>query len=66
MRDGLQRVPTTPTRHTVNLDLPPDQRWLEIGRTFANQSDLIIQYFESVLPTPVVHILDKVGRVGGG
>ena len=40
----------TPARHTVDLDLPPAERWLEIGQHYANQSDLIIEYFESMLP----------------
>ena len=40
------RIPSTPDRHTVNLDLPPQERWVEIGKTYRDKSDLIIQVRE--------------------
>ena len=40
------REPKSPNRHTVNLDLPPAERWLEVGKAYADKSDLIIEYFE--------------------
>jgi len=50
----------TPARVSVDLDLPPYERWLEIGKSYASQSDLIIQYFEELLPKPLVKIIDKL------
>eukprot|EP00618_Florenciella_parvula_P017955 CAMPEP_0119509216 /NCGR_PEP_ID=MMETSP1344-20130328/28571_1 /TAXON_ID=236787 /ORGANISM="Florenciella parvula, Strain CCMP2471" /LENGTH=430 /DNA_ID=CAMNT_0007546029 /DNA_START=81 /DNA_END=1373 /DNA_ORIENTATION=- len=58
VNDG--RIPVTPARHTVDLDLPPAERWLEIGQHYANQSDLIIEYFESMLPHAAVVAIDKI------
>jgi N-acylethanolamine-hydrolysing acid amidase len=58
VNDG--RWPKTPARHTVNLDLPASERWLEIGQFYADQSDLIIEYFESMLPHAAVVAIDKI------
>ena len=49
-----------PARETVNLDLPPIERWVALGQKYSSQKDLIIQYFEDLLPAPVVAIIAKV------
>ncbi|GMI48471.1 hypothetical protein TrCOL_g6674 [Triparma columacea] len=56
------RHPQTPARHTVNLDLPPKERWVDIGKTYKDKSDLIIQYFESMLPHYAVVAIDKIAK----
>ena len=56
------RTPVTPNRHSVNLDLPPSERWLEIGKHYADKSDLIVQYFEDMLPHAAVVAIDKIAK----
>ncbi|GMI05306.1 hypothetical protein TrVE_jg1157 [Triparma verrucosa] len=56
------RTPKTPDRHIVNLDLPPNERWSDIGKIYANRSDLIVQYFEDMLPSAAVVAIDKIAK----
>jgi len=58
VNDG--RIPKQPARHTVDLDLPPAERWVEVGQYYADKSDLIIEYFESMLPHAAVVAIDKI------
>ncbi|GMH54179.1 hypothetical protein TL16_g01620 [Triparma laevis f. inornata] len=62
MDSNDDRTPKTPNRHIVNLDLAPKDRWTEIGKIYANQSDLIVQYFEDMLPHAAVVAIDKVSH----
>ncbi len=40
----------TPPVYTVNLDLPADERWNEVGQAFASQAYLIEDYIKSFVP----------------
>jgi hypothetical protein len=49
LRNSVQARPgVKPNKHQVNLDLAPEERWVEIGKIYANRSTEIIDYFEDV------------------
>ena len=54
------RIPVIPDRVTVDLSLPPAKRWVEVGKQYADKADLIIEYFDDMLPHPVVLAIDKI------
>jgi len=45
------------------LDLPPQQRWLEAGTAYADQKELLIAYFESMVSPTVLSILVEIGKL---
>mmetsp|Transcript_11988 Transcript_11988/g.38146 ORF Transcript_11988/g.38146 Transcript_11988/m.38146 type:complete len:423 (-) Transcript_11988:148-1416(-) len=47
----------SPDRVTVDLDLPPEERWVAVGEQYRNQSSLIVEYFEQYLPASVISLL---------
>eukprot|EP00633_Aureoumbra_lagunensis_P007336 CAMPEP_0197322882 /NCGR_PEP_ID=MMETSP0891-20130614/70173_1 /TAXON_ID=44058 ORGANISM="Aureoumbra lagunensis, Strain CCMP1510" /NCGR_SAMPLE_ID=MMETSP0891 /ASSEMBLY_ACC=CAM_ASM_000534 /LENGTH=433 /DNA_ID=CAMNT_0042815389 /DNA_START=1 /DNA_END=1302 /DNA_ORIENTATION=- len=57
IRETLSESWSIPNREKINLDLPPEQRWLEIGAKYANQSYKIVEYFETFLPESVIKVL---------
>ncbi|KAJ8599077.1 hypothetical protein CTAYLR_007609 [Chrysophaeum taylorii] len=47
----------SPGRVSVDLDLPPSQRWVAVGEAYRNQSYLITEYFLEFLPENVLDLL---------
>ena len=47
---ALEVTPIMPDVVQVDLDLPPEERWLAVGQRYANVSYVIEDYFEEFLP----------------
>lgn len=62
-------TPVTPPLYVVNLDLPADQRWNEIGAAYASRAYLIIDYLKSFIPDflyqPLVEIAADIQNYKG-
>lgn len=54
--------PFVPPTVVVDLDLDPSERWLEVGKQYANQSYLVKQYFESLLPKWALDIIVPLAK----
>ena len=48
-------------RYTVNLDLPPEQRWVEVVRDHEQSLTQLIQMVKSSLPSKVASLVAKFG-----
>jgi len=58
------RKPISVPRYTVNLDLPPENRWTEIAKQpqFANASTSIINYLKNSVPKHIFPLIAKIGK----
>ena len=55
--DGDAAVPVAMKRYTINLDLPPEERWLELLSEYKSSVPLIIQYFNQSVSASNVEFL---------
>jgi hypothetical protein len=67
----IERRETTHGRITIRhhltnqlplADLPPIDRWREVGKAYASQSHLIIEYFTDILPIALVDIITSLAK----
>ncbi|GMI62405.1 hypothetical protein ScalyP_jg3296 [Parmales sp. scaly parma] len=59
-KDTDNRTAIIPDRVTVDLDLPPIERWVEVGKLYQDKGYLLQQYFEDLLPDAAVQLIAKV------
>ena len=46
----------------VDLDLPASERWKEVGKLYANRSDLVEEYFQTLLPKWALDIIVPLAK----
>lgn len=51
-----------PPTVVVDLDLPERERWVHVGQAYANRSDLIKEYFESLIPEWALKIIVSLAK----
>ena len=51
-----------PTMETVNMDLAPKERWTAIGKKYASEAYLIVDYLRDQIPAWAFPILEEVGK----
>jgi hypothetical protein len=49
-RRAEEKTPRAPKEFVVNLDLPQEERWKEIGAQYADKSFLLVEYLRRNLP----------------
>lgn len=63
-RRAEEKTPRPPKEYVVNLDLPQQERWKEIGELYADKSFLLVEYLRRNLPPgwlkPIEHIAAKL------
>ncbi|KXJ28721.1 N-acylethanolamine-hydrolyzing acid amidase [Exaiptasia diaphana] len=52
--------PIQAKRYTVNLDLPPEQRWLDIAKEYKEHGRQIVDVLKSMLPPKVFPLLEQL------
>lgn len=73
VRAAPHNVTVAAPTYIINLDLPPEERWVELVTIYKSSAPLIVNYFTSALPKEVVLALEKImgrlddilGEVGG-
>lgn len=57
-----KKVPVTPPKVTINLDLPPEQRWVEVAGRYKDKAPEVIAYLEEYIPKWVIPIVETIGK----
>jgi len=55
-----QKVPKVAKEYVVNLDLPQEERWKEIGHEYADRSFMLVNYLKDNLPDGWLPPLEKL------
>ena len=55
-----EKTPRAPKEFVVNLDLPQEERWLEIGAEYADKSFLLVEYLRRNLPKGWLKPVEKI------
>ena len=55
-----QKTPVRPTEFVVDLDLPQEQRWTQVGSYYADRSWMLVNYLRENLPDGWLKPLEKV------
>lgn len=53
--------PPTAKRYTINLDLPPEQRWVQVAKDHEQALTLLLQSIKSALPEEVSQLVATFG-----
>jgi len=60
LADSQQQKTVRAPTFSVNLDLPPEQRWVEIGLHYKPQAAAIAQYFYSQLDPIAADLIEAI------
>mmetsp|Transcript_11617 Transcript_11617/g.25399 ORF Transcript_11617/g.25399 Transcript_11617/m.25399 type:complete len:442 (+) Transcript_11617:39-1364(+) len=55
-----EKYPRAPKEFVVNLDLPQEERWKEIGEKYADKSFLLVEYLRRNLPRGWLKPIEKI------
>ena len=55
-----EKTPRAPKEYIVNLDLPQEERWTEIGIEYADKSFLLVEYLRRNLPKGWLKPVEKI------
>lgn len=62
--ETLSQTPTPLPQYTLNLDLPPEERWKDIISLprYKNASSILMDYLTSNVPKWTIPIIDEIGK----
>ena len=55
-----EKTPRAPKEYVLNLDLPQEERWKEIGEEYADKSFLLVEYLRHNLPKGWLKPIEKI------